>query len=248
MPLLFVLSLIIQACFIYHVFRTGRPYWWAFIIMGFPVMGCVIYYLVEVFPGSREHRSARKKVGQIAKAIQPDAELKRRSEEVQICGSAENKASLAEECIQAGMFEDAAILYGSCLAGVHANDPKLMYGLARAHFHNQQFGQANDALSRLRTAHSTFKSGEVRLLLARTLEGLGNTSAALAEYENLIPGFSGLEAKCRYAMLLRSLGHNKQANAILEEVLLHAKRFSVTIDSEREWVAFAKRNLVTDQS
>jgi len=28
MPLIF-LTVIVQACFIFHVFKTGRPYWWA---------------------------------------------------------------------------------------------------------------------------------------------------------------------------------------------------------------------------
>jgi len=35
MPIVIV-TLIIQACFIFHVFRTGRPYWWAFIIFSGP--------------------------------------------------------------------------------------------------------------------------------------------------------------------------------------------------------------------
>src|SRR5436190_1491061 len=129
MPILIVLTVIIQGCFIYHVFRSGRPYWWAFIILSFPVMGCVIYYFVEMFPGSREHYSARKKIGQIVKAVNPDATLKRRAEEVQICGSVENKMSLAEECINAGMFDDAIKLYESCRTGPYANDPELSYGL-----------------------------------------------------------------------------------------------------------------------
>jgi hypothetical protein len=58
MPIVGAVVLLIQFCFAYHALKTGRPYWWVFIIMGFPVMGCVIYYFVEVFPGSREQRRA----------------------------------------------------------------------------------------------------------------------------------------------------------------------------------------------
>jgi hypothetical protein len=39
MPLIIALTVIIQAFFIWHVFSTGRPYWWAFVILSFPVMG-----------------------------------------------------------------------------------------------------------------------------------------------------------------------------------------------------------------
>ena len=60
MPILAALALLIQLCFAYHALKTGRPYRWLFIIMGFPVMGCVLYYFIEVFPTSRESRRDRK--------------------------------------------------------------------------------------------------------------------------------------------------------------------------------------------
>lgn len=91
MPILIILTVAVQAFFIYHVIRTGRPYWWAFVILSFPIGGSLIYYLVEVFPNSREHRTARKTVNNLIRNIQPDAELKRRAEELEICGSMENK-------------------------------------------------------------------------------------------------------------------------------------------------------------
>jgi len=42
-----------------HALKTRRPYWWIFVIMAAPVMGCVIYYFVEVFPGTRGRRGRR---------------------------------------------------------------------------------------------------------------------------------------------------------------------------------------------
>ena len=34
MPILIALTVIIQACFVIHALRTGRPYYWVFIIVG----------------------------------------------------------------------------------------------------------------------------------------------------------------------------------------------------------------------
>ena len=111
MPLIAALTLIIQGCFIYHVFKTGRPYWWAFIIFSFPILGCVIYYFVEVFPTSREASSARRKTRQLVRAMNPDADLKRRVEDLEVCGSTENRAFLAQECMSRDMFDEAARLF-----------------------------------------------------------------------------------------------------------------------------------------
>ena len=39
MPILGAVALLIQLCFAYHALKTGRAYWWLFVIMAFPVVG-----------------------------------------------------------------------------------------------------------------------------------------------------------------------------------------------------------------
>jgi len=77
MPILGGIVLLIQLCFAYHALKTGRPYWWLFVIMAFPVVGCILYYFIEVFPTSRESRDAAKAVRAISRALNPDKELPR---------------------------------------------------------------------------------------------------------------------------------------------------------------------------
>ena len=245
MPAIIAITVIIQAFFIYHVFSTGRPYWWAFIILSMPVLGCLVYYLIEVFPNSREHRSARRVGRNLARNLKPDAEMKRRIEEAEICGSIGNKTALAEECLAVGLTHDAIRLYQSCLAGPHANDPVLIWGLARAYFENGAHALAMEKIQGLQTNFSAFKPSEIRLLKARTLEESGDAFGALAEYEEITPNYVGLEAKYRYALLLKKTGHLKQADSLFQEILNHAKRFNVNMDSEKAWVGLAQQNLST---
>lgn len=242
MPILIILTVAVQAFFIFHVIRTGRPYWWVFVILSFPIGGSLIYYLVEVFPNSREHRTARKTVKNIVRNIQPDAELKRRAEELEICGSMDNKMALAEECEAVGMYDEAANLYKSCLAGAYANDPQIAFRLANAQLMCDRADEVERLLGQLETAHPAFKPLEVKLLRARLLEKT-DTSAALALYEELTPVYTGLEAKCRYATLLQSLGHLSQANELFREVVEHARRFNISHEVEQEWVRLAKGSL-----
>ena len=101
MPLL-ILTVIIQACFIFHVFKNGRPYWSAYVILGFPVAGCVIYYFIEVFPGSHEHRLANRATQQIGQALDQAKELRRCMEAVEISPSVHNRVALAQELLRHG--------------------------------------------------------------------------------------------------------------------------------------------------
>ena len=241
MPLIIAVTVIIQAFFIYHVFRNNRPYWWAFLILSTPIMGCLIYYFVEVFPYSKEHRAAQRTGRNLLRALNPDAAMQRRIDEAEICGSVANKSALAEECLAAGFTADAIRLFQSSLSGAHADDPLLMFGLARAYLSHGSIPQALAQLQQLQAEHPNFKPLEVRLLQARALEQGEDPRLALAAYEELIPLYTGLEAKCRYALLLQNAGHLKQADSLFQEILTHSKRFNVNLESEQEWVAIARQ-------
>jgi len=241
MPLLAALSLAIQLFFIVHAYRSGAPRYWIFVIFAFPVAGCLAYYFFEVFPKSREARSARKAVRGIVKALDPDRDLRARVEEVRTCGSVDNRMALAEECIVSGLYGDAIRLYESCREGPYANDPQILYGLARAAVEDGRHADAEAALTLLAGAHPKFKAQEVGLLKARTLEGRAEHDAALAAYRALLPAYVGFEAQCRYGLLLHRLGHADHAQAAFREVLDKAKRQGVLIDSELHWVGIARR-------
>lgn len=242
MPILIVLTVAVQAFFIFHVLRTGRPYWWAYVILAFPVGGSLIYYFVEIFPNSREERDARRIARSLVRTLKPDAELKRRAEELEICGSMDNKMALAGECEAVGMYGEAGRLYKSCLNGAYSNDPQILYKLADAELMCEHLAESERLLNQLENEHPAFKVQEINLLRARLKEKT-DPSAALELYEELVPVYTGLEAKCRYAALLDTLGHASQARSMFEEVILHAKRFNIQHEVEREWVRFARDNL-----
>src|SRR5688572_18544980 len=185
MRFLYVLLGIIQFSFAFHAVKTGRGGMWVTIIIVFPVVGCLAYYFMEVFPQSREQRAVRKHVRDIAKTLNPDGELLRRTEEVAVSASVENRARLGDECLERGMFDEAIRLYEGCLEGPHANDPGLLFSCARARFYNGDMRQAEEILARLVKAHPKYRPDEAALLAARVHETLGDTQRALAGYAAL---------------------------------------------------------------
>jgi hypothetical protein len=241
MPVIGAIVVLIQFCFAFHVLKTGRPYWWIFVIMAFPVMGCVIYYFVEVFPGSREARKASRAARALAKVLEPDADLRRRAEELAICGSVDNKIALAAECMSHQMYADAARLYESCLSGAYAFDGVLLFGLAKAAVEDGDWRQAERAIARLKASAPKLRPLERRLLEARMLQGRGDNDAALAVYRELLPVFVGLEARYRYGRLLLRLGRQEAAMEMFNEVLHHAKRFASSLGDEERWASAARQ-------
>jgi hypothetical protein len=238
-----ILTVILQTGFLVHLFKSGRPYWWGFIILSFPVIGCIVYYFIEIFPDTQEARKAEKIVHTIGKRMGGDKAFMRRVEEVEICGSVDNKLALARECMERGIYDDAARLFHNCMQGLFADDPNLLLGLSTTLVEKQDFSEARVRLDRLQAKHPDFKPNDARLLRARVLEGLGDTQGALRVYEPLLPVYVGFEARYRHGLLLQKLGHAEQSRSAFETMLDHARRHHVSHGEEQAWLDRAKQEL-----
>jgi hypothetical protein len=244
MPILGGIVLLIQLCFAYHALKTGRQYWWLFVIMGFPVMGCLLYYFIEVFPSSRESRSAEKAVRAISRALDPDKNLRARVADLEACGSVENRILLARECIEHRMYEEAAALYKSCLAGVHDTDPDIRYGLAMALLLNGTHGEALSVAQKLRVSHPTYRVADVGLAIARALEGANRFDEALTEFGVLADTYPGEEGRWRYAALLNRMGRTQDAQEVCRRMMRNAERLPAHYrDAQRDWLDLARQNM-----
>ena len=244
MPVLGAIVVFIQVCFAYHAIKTGRPYWWLFIIMGFPVMGCLLYYFIEVFPNTRESRSAEKAVRSIAKSLDPDKELREKVADLEACGSVDNRLALARECLQHRMPAEAIVLYKSCLQGMYAEDPDIRYGLAHALEENGSHADAGAQAARLLQSHPKYRPSDVRLILAKALEGQGKLEQAVAEFKTLADTYAGEEARWRYGALLRRTGKADEARTVFETMLRRAERLPENYrEAQAEWLKLARENL-----
>jgi hypothetical protein len=166
--------------------------------------------------------------------------LRARLDEARVCGSVDNRVALAEECLATGLAEEAVGLYRSTLAGAYEGDPHLRLGLVRALVEHGAWDDARDEVGHLRRDHPCHKPNDTRLLHARVLEGSGETESALTEYRELVPAFVGLEAQCRYGLLLERLGRRDEARAVFDAAATQARRTNSPIEAEARWARLAR--------
>jgi hypothetical protein len=136
-------------------------------------------------------------------------------------------------------------LYRSSLTGIYLTDPDIMLGLATAQFHHGNFADSRTTLEELIQHNPKFKSAEGHLLYARSLEGLEQYETALAEYQVLAEYYAGYEAKCRYALLLKKLGHTEKSQQVFKDIVNQAKSLSRGYQqAQKQWIDIAKQNLL----
>ncbi len=244
MPILLALSVGVQAVCIIHLIRNHGDKLWFYIILLFPGVGSAIYFFSEVLPDLQRSRKARRAVHSIIKTIDPEIDLKRAAQELKVSDNVDNKHNLAAQCIEHELYVEAQELLESCLVGIYLHEPKVLFELARAFFLQGKYAEAKESLDRLIKENPDFKSQEGHLLYARCLEALEDIDAALEEYKVLASYYSGAEAKCRYALLLKKQGQTEQALRLFQELLDYAQNApSFYRKAQKIWLDIAKTHL-----
>lgn len=242
-PLLSLSALVQIACIV-HAIRTGRAYWWIFILMAGSFIGVAAYVFAELLPDMRHNRAARQVLRQAQDRIDPDRRRREASRQLEVADTLDNRKRLAGECFDSGDYAQAAEMYRSGLRGLYRTDPDLMLGLARAEFAQGRHVEAKQTLDALIAANPDFRSPEGHLLYARSLEATGDIAGALHEYEALVDGYPGEEARVRYGLLLHREGRGVEAADVLRTSI---KRTGLAPKyyqrQQREWVDLAKRTL-----
>src|SRR5262249_48488819 len=182
MPII-VAGYAVQLALILHVVRTGRPYFWIYILLLAPGLGGLAYFIAEILPEMLGTRGARQAMTNAKRAFNPEGEYRALAEELDTADTVENRRRLAEECLRLGKVEQAITLYKTALTGIHKDDANLMHGLARGYFAADDFVNCAQTLEALKAANPKFESADAHLLYARALEGQGRHDEALHEYE-----------------------------------------------------------------
>lgn len=245
---LILLSFALQIACCVHAVRTGRPLYWVFILLVFSFLAVIVYFLAEILPDLRHNPSARRTVRSVRNRIDPERDRRDAARLLKASDTPENRRRLAEESLRSGDYAHAAELYEQALKGLYTTDPDLMLGLAKAQFGLGDSHRARGTLDALIAANPGFRSSDGHLLYARTVEDTDEAAAAILEYEAVVQGYPGEEARARFGLLLKRTGERSRARALFQEILDRSDAAPRYYRREQQdWIELAKRELATLQ-
>src|SRR5215472_5345026 len=96
MPIVGILLLCLQIACAIHAGRTGRPFFWIYLIIFVPMMGMLAYLAVELVPEWMGSRTARRAASGFGRALDPGRSVRQAERQVAMTPTTENKAMLAE--------------------------------------------------------------------------------------------------------------------------------------------------------
>lgn len=240
MPAISIAVLAVQISFAVHAIKRGHDRGWVFIIIFFPLVGCMIYFFVVVLPELRNNRASYT----LSRALDPNRDLRLRSQALHMADTVENKINLANALRQRGRPGEAITLYQNALTGQYKDDPRLLLDLASTYFEAGEFIMTKETIERLADVNPDHKPEERQFLLAQVLESIGETTLALTAYAEAMKRWIGPAAKCRYAILLKKTGNIEEARNVFQEIITTAQispRHFTKI--HKYWINIARREM-----
>ncbi len=233
---------LLQIALVVHVLRTGRNTMWIWALLLLPAVGTVAYFIVELLPELMGSRGVRQGLRGLQRVADPNRDLRAATVGAAVTDTVASKLRLGEEQTRRGNHAAAIETFRSGLKGLYEFDPTLLQGLAIAQHATGDAAGARLSLEALRSHNPEFRSPDAHLLLARTLEELGDLPAAEREYRAVAAYFPGAQAKVRHAQLLKQLGRLADANQIFDEVKRSAAIAPAHVRrSQGEWYRIAER-------
>lgn len=212
---------LVQLGLIVHVIKTGRPYWWIWVLFIAPALGGLAYFLIELLPELRAPGGG----SGAGFAWKPRAwrirELRAAIEETD---TVKLRLTLAAELLAAHQPDAARTVAEECLHGVFRDDPHTLAAVAR---YRLEAGQCNDALAALdqiKIKADRMLALTVTLLRGRALVLAGRHAEAQATLRSIVATFIGEEPRYFLALSLHQSGSTAEARALWEEIRSRFRR------------------------
>ena len=198
-----------------HVYRTGREFFWMWIILLFQPIGAVVYVAAVILPELLRGPAVRKIGAETRAALDPTREYREAQKACDDTPTVRNQSRLAAAAAALGRHDEAERLYAEAAQGIHAEDPALLLGRANALLELGRGAEALPVLERIDPAENT---AAISLAFGRAYEAVGRVDEAEARLSEAVVRLPGFEALGRQAAFLARQGRRDEARAIIADM------------------------------
>lgn len=206
--------LILQGFCLYHAYKNNSEQKWYWLIVFFPVIGCLIYLY--------HHFYNRKNINDIAEVVNEvvnnNFRLEKLEKEYEFNDSITNAVNLADEYVRAERYEDAIKLYQECLEGYMEDDPHLMMKLLQAQYLNKNYKETVKLGKKL-SSEKEFQNAMERVAYAWALHHNEKTEKAEKQFQDMDQRFVNYKNRMEYGKFLIENDRKEDANKKLEELI-----------------------------
>jgi len=217
--------LLLQVFCVYHAYRNHAEHRWYWLIIFFPLIGCIIY-LAYTFNNKATLKTLAENVKEV---VISNYRLEQLEKALRFSDNFKNKINLADAYIENGRYQDAIGLYSGCLQGFMSDDPSVRMKLLQAHFMNAEYDTAVECGNKLESEKS-FNQSEERVTYAWSLFQTGEADKAESIFTDMDRSYTNYYQRSEYCKFLLKREKSEFAKEKLSNLL---EEFDQMQDTER---------------
>ena len=217
----FYFIIALQVYCLYHFYKNRTNYYWVFLILFLPLIGCAIYLITQVY----NKRDAEKIQDEIVSIINPTKKISDLEKRLQFSESYQNRVNLADAYLEIKDYNNAIKHYKDAIEGDFQSDLYVIKQLIEAYFNVEDYEQVILYVEKIKD-HTEFKKSRSQFLYGLAFERLGRLEEAETNLKQIDIRYSFYEERLILAKFLINQDKKEEAKEILEEIYTESQHMT----------------------
>lgn len=217
------LIIALQAFCLYHFYKNRTNYYWVFLILFFPPIGCLIYIILKVY----NRNDAEKITNEITHIINPTKKITDLEKQLQFSETYQNRVSLADAFLENKDYNNALPHYLEALNDSSQNDFYVISKLVEVYYLAEDYNNVILYAEKIKD-HLEFKKSRTQFIYGLAEEKLSHFESAENNLRQIDIRYSFYEERLVLAEFLISRDKVADAKEILEDIQNESKHMTKT--------------------
>lgn len=213
--------LALQAYCIYHLIKNRNPYYWIFLIIFLPFIGCLIYLITQVY----NKRDAEKVTSEIVTLINPTKRIKDLEKKLEFSETFQNRMNLADAYLGNKDYQKAITNYELALDSDYQNDFYVIQNLITCYYNTESYKEVIRYSEKI-IAHPEFKKSKMPFFYGLALEQLERVEEAETQLRVMDVRYSNYDERLVLAKFLMAKNKTEDAKEILNEIKIESEHMT----------------------
>jgi len=209
----YYLIIALQCFCIYHLWKNRISYYWIFLIIFLPVIGCILYLYVHVF----SKKDVERIQNELVTVINPTKKVRDLEQRLDFADTFQNRINLADSYLEIKDYINAIVHYEESLNDDFEDDYYVCEQLILSYYETEDYQKVISYSEKI-LDNSGFNGSRSQFLYGLALDKIGNTVEAESQLLKINQRYSFYDERVILAKFLMQHNNKNKAKEILDDV------------------------------
>ena len=219
--MVYYLVVALQIFCVYHLYKNKNDYYWFFLILFLPFIGCVIYLVTQVY----NKRDVNKIQEEITTIINPTKKVRDLEKKLEFSATFQNRVNLADAYYDIKDFNTAIVHYENAIAKDFQEDTHVIFQLIKSYYFIDNYDKVIFYAEKVKT-HVDFKGSKAQFFYGLALENLGQSKEAEKQLHFIDQRYSNYKERLQITQLYISKNKISEAKELLNEIAAESQHMT----------------------